>query len=189
MAFLVTPKFIKNVFQLRKQIKDTLVIKIRITNDTIMCYDHEGEPVSLILSEDLTTIPLEQVRMSLYLDDLKRTDISTRNKMHQNRLDQVSLLQYYYLLGEWLEAQFWSSAAKKIIQINFSTSAYRYTWKAALRVYQLYHARGTHNLLTVQNITANALLRLSEENFKTLVEEARLIRAAEVDYILEFAQE
>ncbi|CAG8493355.1 6561_t:CDS:2 [Racocetra fulgida] len=81
--------------------------------------------------------------------------------MHQNRLDQVSLLQYYYLLGEWLKAQFWSSATKKIIQINFSTSAYRYTWKAALRKYQLYHAR----------------------------EEAQLIRAAEVDYILEFTQE
>ncbi|CAG8852294.1 6554_t:CDS:1, partial [Racocetra persica] len=138
----------------------------------------------------ITTISLEQARMSLYLNDLKRIDISTRSleevhgetwedqviyirdKMCQNRLDQVSLLQYYYLLGEWLEAQFWSSAARTFIRINFSISAYRYTWKAASRIYQLYYTRGTHNLLTVQNIIANALLRLSDKNFKALVEEA-----------------
>ncbi|CAG8576567.1 5631_t:CDS:1 [Ambispora leptoticha] len=205
--FLVTSKFIKTVFQLRKQIKDTLVTEIRITNDTIMCYNREGEPVLFEFSQEITTISLEQARMSLYLNDLKRTDIPTRSleevhgetwedqviyirdKMRQNRLDQVSLLQYYYLLGERLEAQFWSPAARMFIRINFSISAYHYTWKAASRVYQLYHTRGTHNLLTVQNITANALLRLSDKNFKALVEEARLFKAAEVDYILGEAQE
>ncbi|CAG8710690.1 19910_t:CDS:1 [Racocetra fulgida] len=110
-----------------------------------MCYNNEGDPVSFVFSEDITTIPLEQARMSLYLDDLKRTDLPTRfleevhgetwkdqvtyigDKMRQNRLDQISLLQYYYLLGERLEAQFWSSAAKKFIQINFFVSTYRYT--------------------------------------------------------------
>ncbi|CAG8828679.1 34671_t:CDS:2, partial [Racocetra persica] len=163
-----TSKFIKTIFQLRKQIKDTLVTEIRITNDTIICYNHEGEPVLFEFSQEITTISLEQARMSLYLNDLKKIDIPTRSleevygetwedqviyirdKMRQNRLDQVSLLQCYYLLGE---------------------CAYRYIWKAASRVYQLYHTRGTHNLLTVQNITTNALLRLSDENFKVLVEE------------------
>ncbi|CAG8753715.1 6017_t:CDS:2, partial [Racocetra persica] len=86
--------------------------------------------------------------------------IYIRDKMRQNCLDQVSLLQCYYLLGERLEAQFWSLAARTFIRINFSISTYHYTWKAASRVYQLYHTRA-------------------------LVEEARLLRAAEVDYILE----
>ncbi|CAG8806378.1 8915_t:CDS:2, partial [Racocetra fulgida] len=170
--FLVTSKFIKNIFQLCKQIKDIFVTEIQIIDNTIMCYNNEGDPVFFVFSEDITTILLEQARMSLYLDDLKRTDLPTRSleevhgkiwedqvtyirdKMRQNRLDQISLLQYYYLLGEWLEAQFWSSAAKKFIQINFSVSTYRYTWKAALRAYQLYNAWA-------------------------LVKEAQLIRAAE----------
>ncbi|CAG8657320.1 11952_t:CDS:2, partial [Cetraspora pellucida] len=121
-----TSKFIKTIFQLRKQIKDTLVTEIRITNDTIMYYNHEDEPVLFEFSQEITTISLEQARMSLYLNDLKRIDIPTRS----------------------LEE------------------------KAALCVYQLYHTQDTHNLLTVQNITANALLRLSDENFKALVEEA-----------------
>ncbi|KAF0449659.1 hypothetical protein F8M41_002441 [Gigaspora margarita] len=75
-----------------------------------MCYDHEGKPVSLLFSQDITNNPLEDARMSLYLENLRRTDISTRpfeevygetwkdqitdirNKMRQSHLDQVSLL-------------------------------------------------------------------------------------------------
>ncbi|CAG8827105.1 16192_t:CDS:2, partial [Racocetra persica] len=129
--------------------------EIRITNDTIMCYNREGEPILFEFSQEITTISLEQARMSLYLNNLKRIDIPTRS------LEEVSLLQCYYLLGEWLEAQF----GVQLLEPS--------------RVYQLYHTRGTHNLLTVQNITANALLRLSDENFKALIEEARLLRAAE----------
>ncbi|CAG8748019.1 33333_t:CDS:2 [Gigaspora margarita] len=145
-----------------------------------MCYNYEGEPVSFLFSQDITTDPLEDARMLLYLEDLKRTDISTR---------PFEKCMYYYLLGERLEAQFWSLNAKKIIRIKFSDSAYRYTWNAASHVYKLYHARGIYNLLTVQNITANALLRLSNKNFEVLVEEAKSIRAVEINDILEFHAE
>ncbi|CAG8777276.1 32499_t:CDS:2 [Gigaspora margarita] len=85
-----------------------------------MCYDHEGKPVFFLFSQDITTNLLEDAWMSLPFEEVNGkiwedqiTDI--RNKMHQSWLDQVSLLQYYYLLEEWLKAQFWSLATKKVI--------------------------------------------------------------------------
>ncbi|KAF0446146.1 hypothetical protein F8M41_002976 [Gigaspora margarita] len=115
--FLVTSKFNKNISQLHKQIKDFSITKIRITNDSIMCYDHEGKPVFFLFSQDITTNSLEDAWISLYLENLRRTDIFTRpfeevngktwkdqitdirNKMRQSQLDQVSLLQYYLGIG------------------------------------------------------------------------------------------
>ncbi|CAG8791799.1 71_t:CDS:2, partial [Dentiscutata erythropus] len=123
-------KFIKNISQLRKQIKDSSITKIRIMNDTIMCYNYKDEHVSFLFSQNITTNLLEDAQVLLYLENLKRTDISTR-----------SFEEYYYLLGKWLEAQFWSSATKKIIRINFSDSVYHYTWNVASCVYKLYHTQ------------------------------------------------
>ncbi|KAF0528476.1 hypothetical protein F8M41_013166 [Gigaspora margarita] len=118
MEFLITSKFLKNVTQLRKQIKESLVIEIRITNNSISCYNHEGEPVTFAFAQDITIKPMEEARMSLYLSDLNRIDIPIRvlekvygetwddqivyirDKLRENRLDQISLLKFYYFLGE-----------------------------------------------------------------------------------------
>ncbi|CAG8831660.1 5499_t:CDS:1 [Gigaspora margarita] len=202
MEFLITSKFLKNVTQLRKQIKNSLVTEIRITNNSISCYNHEGEPVTFAFAQDITIKPMEEARISLYLSNLNRIDIPSqvleevygktwddqivyiRDKLRENRLDQISLLQFYYFLGERLEEKSWSPEAKEFIKIKFSTRTYRYVWKAAKHTYQLYYARGVHNLLLVQNITAGALTKLSKENFDALVNEAQFIRKIEMATIL-----
>ena len=118
MEFSITSKFLKNVTQLRKQIKNSLVTEIRITNNSISCYNHEGEPVTFVFAQDITNKPMEEARISLYLSDLNRIDIPLRvleevygktwddqivyirDKLRENRLDQISLLQFYYYLEE-----------------------------------------------------------------------------------------
>ncbi|KAF0332939.1 hypothetical protein F8M41_018211 [Gigaspora margarita] len=136
MEFLIISKFLKNITQLRKQIKESLVIKIRITNNSILCYNHERESVTFAFAQDITIKPMEEAQMSLYLSDLNRIDIPIRvlekvydetwddqivyiqDKLRENRLDQISLLQFYYFLGERLEEKSWSPEPKNLLKLS-----------------------------------------------------------------------
>ncbi|CAG8544296.1 11797_t:CDS:1, partial [Scutellospora calospora] len=91
-----------------------------ITPSEVSLINHEGEPVNLLFAEKITVNPLEEARLSLYKENLKRTDVpirpfeelqgetweeqvlSIKDKMCKNRLDQISLLQSYYILEERL---------------------------------------------------------------------------------------
>ncbi|CAG8567798.1 4825_t:CDS:1, partial [Scutellospora calospora] len=116
MEFTINSKIVKNVLQLRKQIEGSVVSEIRITNDTFSCYDKEGRIVDLKYDQGITTEPMEQARLSLFLNDLWQMEVPMRvldnvkgetwedqitllrDKIKNTCPDPVNLLQYYYLL-------------------------------------------------------------------------------------------
>ncbi|CAG8611019.1 11566_t:CDS:2 [Cetraspora pellucida] len=196
-------KIFKTVHQLRRNIKDTTVVEVRITQDNISCYNKEGEAVSLDFTEEITTGPLENAKMSFYLNDLWRMDTPTqslievtgetwdeqvlylRNRIRNEKLDPLTLLQCYYFIGERLAEKSWGTEARGKMRVIFTESGYHYAWKAATCTYRLFHTRGVHNLLTSSYISACALSKLSDENFEALVEEARVVREKELEMLLE----
>ncbi|CAG8569266.1 17879_t:CDS:2 [Cetraspora pellucida] len=106
--------------QLRRDIKDTTVVEVHITKDSISCYNKKGEAMSLDFPDKITTEPLENAKMSFYLNDLWRMDIPTqsligvagetwdeqvlylRNRIRNKKLDPSTLLQFYYFIGKRL---------------------------------------------------------------------------------------
>jgi hypothetical protein len=101
----------------------------------------------------------------------------------------LTRLETFYYLGEVLNARGWQK--KDIRQINKlfcakkSASNFR---KTARRVYELFNSRGLANLYTVEFIRPHHLLQLSEEEFyEQLIPEARKLRDAENELLLQFA--
>ncbi|CAG8836845.1 31717_t:CDS:2, partial [Gigaspora margarita] len=81
-----------------------------------------------------------------------------RDKICKSHLNQITLLEYYYFLGEHLEER---------------------------RVYELYKVRGVHNILTVQHTTANTLNKLSVDDYSLLLSEAHKVREEELNMFLD----
>ncbi|CAG8852641.1 14572_t:CDS:2, partial [Gigaspora margarita] len=61
-----------------------------------------------------------------------------RDKTHKSHLNQITLLEYYYFLGEHLEERRWNRNSQCFIKEKFTEEAFKYAWKSAKRVYELY---------------------------------------------------
>ncbi|CAG8528164.1 4220_t:CDS:2, partial [Cetraspora pellucida] len=73
-----------------------------------------------------------------------------RNQIYNEKLDLLTLLQYYYFIEERLAEKFWRSDIRRKIYIS-----------------------------------TYAFAKLSNENFETLVEKARVVKEQEVEMLLE----
>ncbi|CAG8454093.1 7111_t:CDS:2, partial [Scutellospora calospora] len=142
-SFLITSKFLKYVLQLRKQIKNTPIEEIRIINKMLSFYDNNDNPVPFHYTPAITTEPLEQAKISLYLSDLWSIDTSDqifevvsdgtwegqitylRDKIRNSRPGKNAMFQYYYLLGERLEEHSWSTKTRQVICKEFTENTHR----------------------------------------------------------------
>ncbi|CAG8764111.1 7470_t:CDS:2 [Dentiscutata erythropus] len=205
-SFLINTTFLNTVSKLRKHFDNIQVSEIRIT---LEYYNKEGQNVDIFFGEDITTILIKKARLSLLLEDIRIKDISNRllkeivgdkwedrvvyirDKIQKSYLDQISLLEYYYFLdeylevrGEHLEERRWSRNSRCFIKEKFSEEAFKYVWKSAMRVYKLYKVRGVHNLLTVQHTTTNTLKKLLINDYSLLLLEEHKVYEEELSMFL-----
>ncbi|RIB07975.1 hypothetical protein C2G38_2212888 [Gigaspora rosea] len=131
--------------------------------------------------KDISDRPLKEIVEDKWEDRV----VYIRNKIRKSYLDQISLLEYYYFLGEHLEEKRWSRNSRCFIKEKFSKEAFKYVWKSAKKVYKLYKTQGVHNLLTVQHTTTNTLNKLSVNDYSLLLSEAHKVREEELNMFLD----
>ncbi|CAG8748021.1 13228_t:CDS:2, partial [Dentiscutata heterogama] len=105
-------------------------------------------------------------------------------RLSRNSEDSSANLQNFYLLGEKINDNNWGDLARTIVQEEFPNS-YRNLWKIAFRAYTLYFSHSVPNLLRVQHITPHILLKMYENDFNKLVDEARAMKNKEEIALLE----
>ncbi|CAG8476755.1 29488_t:CDS:2 [Gigaspora margarita] len=166
----VNAKFLDHVMILRRMIKNTNVVEVRITTTEIDFISSQGEPACLKFSEDITTNPSTRA-LDSYLSDLRCTDISTRlpepapEGTWREKLDTIC---NEILTGEHDSVSLLQSTKRNE------------TLKIVNRVFQLYRVRGLFNLLENKSITARALYRMNKKDFQLLVEKAQIVREEEL---------
>ncbi|CAG8755122.1 17664_t:CDS:1, partial [Racocetra fulgida] len=185
-----TAPLLKLLLQVQEHLKGSSVDTLQITSTTIEFLDNQGDQVSVDFAPELRGEPSEAERMLLYVQDLhKRGDshvmldpIEGENwdqqmdylciRLQLCRLDRVTLLQYYYRLGERMAIYNWNTYARQEMKDRFTPGKYKKAVRIARRVYTLYQIRGVHSLLISDYISAYAILVMTKENFELLLEEA-----------------
>ncbi|CAG8776935.1 27514_t:CDS:2, partial [Racocetra persica] len=145
---------------------ESSVHTLRITATTIEFLDNQENQVQIEYAPEL----VEGDRMPLYIEDLHRLGDPVKEL---DQLDPVTLLQYYYQLGERMAVYNWNSYVREEMKDQFTSGKYRNALRTARRVYTLYNIRGVHNLLVTQHLSANILHAMNKANFNTLCEEAK----------------
>ncbi|CAG8439395.1 15718_t:CDS:2, partial [Cetraspora pellucida] len=135
-------------------------------------------------------------KVPLYIEDLRRREISLQSleivigrsweyqmrqlcaKLNKNLQNPSANLQNFYLLGKKINDTNWGDAVRKLIQEEFP-NGYRNFWKTAFCVYTLYSCRGIPNLFNMQHIMPHILLKMYENDFSKLLDEAKTLKSQE----------
>ncbi|CAG8855592.1 46240_t:CDS:2, partial [Gigaspora margarita] len=96
-SFLINTAFLNTVSKLRKHFDNTQVFEIRITPTTIECYNKEDQ--NDIRIKNISDHPLKEIVEDKWEDRV----VYIRDKIRKSHLNQITLLEYYYFLGEHLE--------------------------------------------------------------------------------------
>ncbi|CAG8777002.1 19812_t:CDS:2 [Gigaspora margarita] len=107
----VNAKFLDHVMKLRRMIKNTNIVEVRITTTRINFISSQKKPACLKFSEDIITNPSTQA-LDSYLGDLRCTNISTR-------LPKPAPKGTW---GEWLEENERNSEAQNNFQKKFRST-------------------------------------------------------------------
>ncbi|CAG8644569.1 5137_t:CDS:2, partial [Cetraspora pellucida] len=182
---------------LQQQIQNERMEGIFTISAKGISYGNKQNPdIEIKPSSILTEAQRIHKKLPLLIEDLQRNDIILPSleivvgeswedqmrilcaRLNRNSQDSAVNLQNFYLLGEKINDTNWGDAARKILQEEFP-NGHRNLWKTAFRTYTLYSSRGVPNLLSTENITPHVLLKMYENDFKKLIDEAKAIKNRE----------